>query len=170
MAGRQTNKDGYKGDVPLADAKQELFCEIFSTNTLPAFWSNGQNSYSFAYNHYKRIDELNVLKIGPAKERTGKFKTVAACEAEVKRIMNVCSASATRLLRSVHIKARCNYLLDNLAAHIIVDRELLWTIQQRKYPDAKVAAIKHHDHRESRIRERIELKQTYEPVNTIYME
>lgn len=160
----------YDGSIPLTDSKMELFCELFSTNTLPAFWSNGQNSYSFAYNHYKKIDELNEAIVGPAKARTGKWKTVPACDKEIKRIENVCRSAAARLLTRDEIKKRCGYLLDRLAAHIIVDRELLWTIQQRKHVDAKVAAIKHHDQRELRIRERIDIKQIFEPVNTIYME
>lgn len=167
---RRREKKEYDGSKPLPDSKQELFCELFTTNTLPAFWSHGQNCYAFAYNHYKRIDQLNEMMIGPAKARTGKFKTAAACLKEVKRIENVCKSSAARLLTRVDIKARCGVLLDNLAAHLIVDRELLWTIQQRRNPEAKVAAIKHHDQRVGRIKERLDIKHEFDPINTIYIE
>lgn len=164
---RRREKSEYEGKTPLPDSKQELFCELFTTNTLPIFWSHGQNSYSFAYNHYKRIEELQSLEIGPASARKGKFKTVVACRAEIKRIENVCKSCATKLLTRADIKARCGFLLDTLASHIIVDRELLWTIQQRKHPDAKVAAIKHHDQRTQRIRDRIEIKHEFEPIKVI---
>lgn len=162
---RRLPKKEYDGKTPLPDVKQELFCELFSTNTLPAFWGNGQNCYSFAYGHYKRIDALVALITGPARTHRGKSKP--ALEAEKKKIERLCAASAARLLVHASIKLRCDHLLDKLAAHSIVDRELLYVIQQRRDLDSKVAAIKHHDQREARIRERIDIKHDFKPIKTI---
>ena len=142
-----------------------MFCTIYSTNTLPNFWSNGQNSYEFAYGHTDRIHKIDELIAGPAKNRNG--KSLAKLAQEIKNIKHMCSAAAARLLVRDDIKKRCGYLLDQLAAHTIVDRELLWVIQQRKNVDAKVAAITHHDKREARIREKIDLKHEFEPVKVV---
>lgn len=160
-------KGEYKGDTPLPDPKHELFCELFTTNTLPHFWGHGQNCYAFAYGYTKKIDEAKALLVGPAKSRKGKSKPLV--ELEIKRMEAVCKQSASRLLTYVYIKRRCDHLLDNLASHLIVDRELLYTIQQRRDLSSKVRAIEHHDKREQRIREKIDIKHEFEPVKTIYM-
>lgn len=158
-------KPEYKGDSPLPDPKQELFCELFTTNTLPFYWGNGQNSYAFAYGHYKRIDALVALIKGPARARKG--KSGAACEAEKEKIQRVCASAAARLLVSVSIKLRCDFLMDKLAEHLIVDRELLYTIQQRRDLASKVQAIRHHDQRTERIREKVDIKHVFEPIEVI---
>ena len=55
-------------------------------------------------------------------------------------------------------------MLDQLAAHHIVDRELLYVIHQRRDLQSKVQAIRHHDQREARIREKLDLTHTFEPI------
>lgn len=57
--------------------------------------------------------------------------------------------------------------MDQLASHTIVDRELLYTIQQRDDLDVKMRAIEHHDKRVGRIREKIDIKHNFEPIDTI---
>lgn len=157
----------YDGKTPLPDARHELFSVLFTTNTLPFYWGHGLNCYAFAYDHYKRIDELHVLAAGPARARKGKFRSVASCEAEIKRIQHTCSSAAARLLISVGIKKRCDFLLDRLGENIIVDRELLFIIQQRRDLQSKAQAIRHYDQRMQRIKEKVEIKHEFDPVEVI---
>lgn len=163
MGRRLPTKPEYDGSSALADPKQELFCEIYTTNTLPAFWGNGSQSYRFAYGYTERIDELHRQINGTKKDRKGLSKV--AVQREIERIENVCRASAPRLLLHVAVKKRCNYLLDQTAGNLIVDRELLYVIQQRSDLEVKVRAIAHHDRREQRIREKVDIKHEFEAIH-----
>lgn len=155
-------KPPYDGSTPLDDSKQEFFCELFTTNTLPNFWGNGGNSYSFAYGHAERITELRMGINGTKKDRKGKSKV--ECEREIARIENTVRACASRLLTSAKVKLRNGYLLDQLATNTIVDRELVYMIQQRDNFEVKMEAIQHHDKRMQRIREKVDVKHEFEPI------
>lgn len=170
-------KPEYDGKTPLMDAQQELFCILFTTNTLPNFWGNGQNSYAFAYGHDKRIEDIDeeILSIkelmtGKKSKRKGKSLASLAREIEEKglqkrRILKVCRSAAPRLLSSVSVKVRCGYLLDQLTSFSIVDRELVYVIQQRDNLDVKMRGIEHHDKRQQRIREKVDIKHEFEPIS-----
>ncbi len=164
MARRRKQPADYDGKIPLEDPKQDLFCSIYTTNTLPNFWGNGQNSYEFAYGHSERIRALDELIADPKKR---KKQTLKSLEKQIKNIKHVCAVSAAQLLIRPDIKKRCDFLLDSLAAHNIVDRELLYVIQQRKNLEAKVSAIQHHDKREARIREKIDMDVHFDPIKAI---
>jgi hypothetical protein len=169
----------YDGSTPLRDPQQELFCIIFSSNTLPKYWGNGQNSYAFAYGHSEKIDkieeEVDALQelIGlPKKQRKGKSiaeleRAINSKRFKIQSIYRACAASAARLLVRGNIKIRCGALLDKLATHVIVDRELTWLIQQRDNVDIKLGAIAHHDKREQRIREKIDMSHDFAPIDGI---
>ena len=159
---RRGHKPDYDGKTPLEDPRQELFCELFTTNTLPFYWGNGQNCYLSAYGHNKRLEKIEDLLTAPKKER-GR-KTIHELERAKFNILNICRSSASTLLTKPNIKARCGALLDQLAAHHIVDRELLYVIHQRRDLQSKVQAIRHHDQREARIREKLDLTHTFEPI------
>lgn len=170
--------DEYNGKTPLPDPKQEFFCVLFTTNTLPGFWGNGQNSYEFAYGHNERIekieDEIDALMrliVGPKSKRKGKSmaqlkREIDEKKLQIAKIHKVCRASAPRLLAQVSIKLRCGHLLDNLATHTIVDRELVYVIQQRENMDVKMRAIEHHDKREQRIRDKVDLVHQFETIES----
>lgn len=159
------NKEEYDGKISLENPQQELFCILYTTNTLPVFWGNGQNCYAFSYGYDKKIDDIKTLLDGPAKNRKGKSK--ASLQDQIKKHQRVCASGATTLLINPDVKLRCGHLLDNLATHSIVDRELLYVIQQRKDLDIKVRAIEHHDKREQRIREKVDIKHAFEPIEGI---
>lgn len=162
MVRRKKGEADYDGSTMLEDVKHELFCKIYSTNSLPRFWGNGVNSYEYAFGHTKRIEDLQHLATLPSSKRKG--KTLSSIEKEIRNIRATCASSAARLLVSDNIKARCGWLLDQLGAYNIVDRELLYTIQQRRNLEAKVSAITHHDKREQRIREKVDIQHTFEPI------
>lgn len=152
----------YDGSTPLAEPKQEFFCELFTTNTLPAFWGNGGYAYEFAYGHTERITKLEAGINGTKKMREGKTKV--DCEREITQIHATCRSAASRLLTNYNIKLRVGHLLDSLALHTIVDRELIYLIQQREDNAVKMSAIAHHDKRTQRIRERVDIKHKFEPI------
>lgn len=162
----------YDGSTPLTDSKQEFFCVLYTSNTTPRFFGHGQNSYAFAYGHQDRIDKLQVeLPItSTTKGRGKKAKAYSAYNkalSDIKRIEATCRSNSYRLLIKDDIKARCNFLMDELAAYTIIDRELLYVIEQRHDLQSKVQAIKHHDQRESRIREKIDIKHDFKPIDGI---
>ncbi len=155
-------EDTYAGSIPLKDPQQEFFCELFTTNTLPNYWGNGGNCYALAYGHTERINDLKAAINGTKKMRKGKSK--AECEREIEKINNTVRSAASRLLTNVKVKARNGFLMDQLAIDTIVDRELVYLIQQRKDFAMKKAAIEHYDKRSERIRERIDIKHEFDPV------
>lgn len=159
---KRVEPETYTGKTPLPDPKQEFFCELFTTNTLPTFWGNGGASYEFAYGHTDRIVELERQIKGTKKDRKGKTKV--DCEREIVKIKNTCRSAASHLLTNYNIKLRNGYLLDQLASHSIVDRELLYLIQQRADNGVKMAAIAHHDKRTQRIREKVDLTHEFKPI------
>lgn len=165
MAKKVKKEKPYYGDTPLEDTKKELFCQIYSTNTLPNFWANGQNSYAFAFGHQTRIDEINAQLVGPAEDRKGKSKP--RLEAEKKRKEVTCRNGSLTLLTDPIIKLRCGWLMDEMGKYNIMDRELLYTIHQRKNLESKVSAIMHHDKREARIREKVDVQHVFEPIKII---
>lgn len=155
-------KVDYDGSTPLSHPEQEFFCELFTTNTLPTFWGKGGACYEFAYGHADKIAKLREGIEGIKKMRGGKSKV--ECEREIVRISNICRSAASRLLTQPHIKLRNGYLLDQLATNTIVDRELVYLIQQREDSDVKMQAIQHHDKRMQRIREKVDFKHEFEPI------
>lgn len=155
----------YNGSTPLADPKQEFFCELFTTNTLPAFWGNGGQCYAFAYGFNERINELKAGINGTKKMRGGKSKV--DCAREIEKIENTVRSAASRLLTNVNVKLRNGYLLDHLASITITDRELVFMIQQRENFEMKMEAIKHHDKRVGRMKEQMDIKHQFEPITGI---
>lgn len=162
---KRRTQEEYDGKTPLDHPEQELFCILYTTNTLPVFWGNGQNSYAFAYGYDKKIDDIKALLNGPAKNRKGKSKIFLSDQ--IQKHHNTCRVSAVRLLTNVNAKRRCGYLLDQLGTNLIVDRELVYVMQQREDLDVKMRAIEHHDKREQRIREKVDIKHAFEPIEGI---
>lgn len=169
----------YDGSKPLKDPKQEFFCELFTTNTAFQYWGHGQNSYEFAYGYTQRIEEIEdkITSLGdlmrlPKTKRKGKSLAELQREGEllgreIVKLRRTCQTSASRLLLNAMVKARCNHLIDQLAEFKIVDRELLYMIQQRDDLDVKARAIEHHDKRAERVRDRIKLDATFDPIEVV---
>lgn len=153
----------YDGSTPLKDPKHEFFCELFTTNTLPNFWGNGSECYSFAFNFAERITELRAGIDGTKKMRKGKSKV--DCLREIDKIHATTRACASRLLTNANVKLRTGYLLDKLAETVCVDRELTYLIHQRTDHETKMAAIQHYDKRMQRIREKVDIKHEFEPID-----
>lgn len=178
---RRTPSEGYDGSSCLEDSKQELFCTIFTTNTLPHYWGNAQNSYEFSYGHTDRIEKiedeieaLHELTVAPKKKRKG--KSLAGIDREIKQkhreisnIRRACRASSSRLLTNANIKKRNEWLLNQLSKDVIVDGELSYLIQQRDNFHVKMSAIEHYNKKEMRIRERLDIKHHFDPVKSIRM-
>lgn len=158
----------YDGKTPLADAKQELFCVLYTSHMTPRYFGHGQHSYAFAYGYQKKIDEIQeVLPLkshNTGRGRKKKASQYSLAEVDIKKMENVCRSAGARLLLNVNIRARCNHLMDQLASHLIVDRELLYVINQRHDLPSKVQAIRHHDQREARVREKVDIKHEFEPI------
>lgn len=173
MVKKQLNLQGfeYDGSTPLPNNKQELFCVLYASNTTPRFFGNGKNAYAFAYGFQQKIDDLEVGMIG-ADTRTGrgakkKISALSQAERSLKKINSTCQACASRLLLDANVLTRCNYLMDQLANDTVVDRELVFTIQQRYDLSSKVSAIVHYDKKKGRLIERREDVVKFEPITAI---
>lgn len=162
----------YDGSTILPDVKQELFCELYASNSTPRFFGHGQNCYTFAYGYQERLDELYAESVGAdtRKGRGAKRKKLSALDAiqrETRKIEANCRTSAARLLTYVNISARCNYLMDKLIEDKVVDRELAFVIQQRHDLSSKTQAIVHYDKKKGRIIEKQESLIKFEPITGI---
>lgn len=155
----------YDGKTPLHDPKQELFCVLYTSNTTPAYFGHGQACYAFAYGFQERINEIEALLVGPTKDRKG--VSLKALQAEKKRKWHVCAVNATRLLTRADISTRCNYLMDSLFTDEIMDRELVWTLQQRRDLASKMTAWGHAAKLKQRIREKVETTVIFEPIQSV---
>lgn len=158
-------KPVYDGSIPLPDVKQELFCTIYTCNTTPRFFGHGQFSYAFAYGHQQRIDDIEALIAGPAKDR--KKKSILELESEKKKILAMCGAHGSRLLISEKVRLRCNYLMDKMFTDEIMDRELVYVLQQRRDLPSKMVAWNSAAKLRQRIREKVDVAHTFEPISGI---
>lgn len=79
----------------------------------------------------------------------------------------MCRASATRLLIRVNIKARCNFLMDSLFTEEIMDRELVYVIQQRHDLQSKVRAWEMAAKLKQRIQDKLLHKVEFDPISGI---
>lgn len=173
MVKKQPNLQGfeYDGSTPLPNNKQELFCVLYASNTTPRFFGNGKNAYAFAYGYQEKMDALAVEMIG-ADTRTGrgatkKISKLSQAVRSLEKIKASCQACASRLLLDANVLTRCNYLMDQLAEDKIVDRELVFVIQQRGDLSSKVQAITHYDKKKGRLVERREDLIKFEPITSI---
>ncbi len=158
-------KPPYDGKTPLPDPKQELFCVLYTSNTTPRFFGHGQFCYAYAYDYQKKIDEIEALLVGGAKDR--KKKSKLDLEAEKKRLLATCASSGARLLISDKIKLRCNYLMDSLFTEEIMDRELVYVLQQRRDLQSKVRAWELGAKLKQRIKDKVDHTIAFEPIGKI---
>ncbi len=175
---RQIEKN-FDASKPLDDIRYELFCIVYTTNTLPRYWAHGSNSYEFAFGYTAVIDHVNeeidalmTLQASPKKERGGKSlasikRSLQKKNKEIESMRKSCAGAGSRLLIKKAVRLRINHLVDELAQNITTDRELTYMIMQREDLGAKMAAIIHYDRREQRIREKMDIKHTFDPVKTI---
>lgn len=162
----------YDGSTPLPNVREELFCELYTSNTTPSFFGHGQNCYIFAYGYQEKLDKLETEVIG-ADSRRGrgvkrkKLTELDTKEREIKRIKGLCRTQGSFLLTKPHILARTNHLMDQLINDKIVDRELAFVIQQRYDLSSKTSAIQHFDKKRGRLIEKSESLIKFEPVTAI---
>ncbi len=161
----------YDGSTPLPDVKQELFCELYTSNSTPKFFGHGQNCYAFAYGYWDKLDKLEADMV-TADTRTGrgkKKKTSEFSKLQKQKIQmeGVCRTNGARLLTKAHIITRSNFLMDVLINDKIVDRELAFVIQQRYDLSSKTSAIQHFDKKRGRLIEKSESLIKFEPVTSI---
>lgn len=173
MVKKQPSLEGftYDGSTALPNLKQELFCVLYASNTTPRFFGNGKNAYAFAYGYQEKMNALEVGMIG-ADTRTGraakkKLSILSQAERSLKKMEHTCQTAASRLLLDDVVLTRCNYLMDQLASDKIVDRELVFVIQQRYELSSKVQAIVHYDKKKGRLVERHEDVIKFEPITSI---
>lgn len=167
---------GYTGDTPLPDPKWELFCMVYTTNTMREYWAHAQNSYLLAWGREPeihkledQIDHCRTLMGGKKRDRRGKSiaeleREIVALNSKIKSITRAAASCASDMLTKPHVKARVAYLLDKLATNLIVDRELTYMIQQRDNLDIKMSAIEHYNKVQQRLRERVDMRHEFQPI------
>lgn len=149
----------YNGSTMLPDVKQELFCQLYTSNSTPRFFGHGKNSYAFAYGYIDRLNELERLLIGA--------DTHHVLQREKIGIEGTCKTNGARLLTNANILARCNHLMDKLIEDRVVDRELAFIIQQRHDLSSKTQAIVHYDKKKGRLVEKQESLIKFDPITAV---
>lgn len=163
---------GYDGSTSLPNVRQELFCQLYASNSTPRFFGNGVQCYIFAYAYEEKLGQLKIDLIGAPNTTLKKLKNsiptkYEAIKKKILSIQNTCRAEASRLLTEPNILARCNFLMDQLISDKVVDRELAYVIQQRDDLSSKTSAITHYDKKRGRLIERREDTVKFEPITGV---
>lgn len=167
---KKINSD-YDGSTPLNDPKQEFFTELY-TASFTQYYGHGQNSYAFAYGHQKRLDQLHIDLIGASNKlgRGKRVKTISDYDGirrKIKSIEATCKSCATDLLTRPYILKRVRWRLDEAAQDIIIDQEAMRVVQQMNNLDAKMRAVERFDKIRGRVREKVDIKHEFEPIQVI---
>lgn len=155
MAKRKANKK--PGEEKLANAKWELFAHLYSGHHNSQLFGNGTQCYSLAYGYTDKIAAAQeMIEELTSKGEAGYTVKVKAQEASIRRMRNLCSVEAARLLVNPRIRNRCDWLLENMISSDFADRELQFVIAQRQDLQAKVQAIKEHNRVKQRVSDKVE--------------
>lgn len=134
---QQVIEDKKKAEA-LDSARQELFCQLYSTDR--EFFANGVQSY------------LEVYDIDRSKPNW--YKTACVC--------------ASKLLSNAKVYNRINELLDaNGLNDAFVDKQLLFLVSQQADLTAKGAAIREYNKLKKRITDKLDLTSDGLPVQVI---
>jgi len=131
---------------PLKPA-DEAFCRFYAGDS--SVFNNATMAYAFAFN--KEIPEKDGTE-EKALER--------------KKILAICATQASMLLRNPNIQRRCQEVLSALCNDHFVDREMTYTIAQRKDLGSKMRAVSEYNKLKKRVSEKVEhtgeIKMTWE--------
>lgn len=155
----------YDGSTRLDNERHELFTELYCANTLPRYWADASTCYEYAYGYTARIAEIQEQLEGTKKDRGKKSK--AQLIREIKKMQHSCNVNGTKIMVYTSLKKRIAWRMDQTSEHLVVDRELLWNIQQRGDLGIKQRAIEHHDRRTNRIVEKVQMEHKFEAIDTI---
>ena len=145
--------------VVLLTAKQELFCQFYTKNR--ELFGNGTLSYAEAYGY--KLDELNREK--PILEKNDKGKAIKWGDSEYTLAYDVCSASASRSLRTVRINDRITALFNEILTDENVDGVLSEIITDRRSKNAdRVSAIREYNRVKGRIIEKKDITSGGKPI------
>lgn len=111
---------------------EELFCQLYTCSG--EFFNNATWCYIKAYD----VDLPLSIAFSSLNNRQ-------------KKSYNVAKQSAYKLLTKIDIIAKCNEIMDSRIDNEVVDRELSWTISQRKDLASKVAAVREYNSLKARI-------------------
>lgn len=119
-----------------------LFCNLYAGDS-PVF-NNGTQAYALAFKKF--IPENNP-------------------EAK-KKVLAVCRSAASALLAKPNILAKCQEVLSSLCNDAFVDREMTFTLAQRKDLSSKMRAVEVYNKVNNRITDQVkhsgEIKMTWE--------
>lgn len=156
MAKRKGDK-AKPGETPLKNPKWELFSHLYSGHHNASLFGNGTQCYSIAYGYTDKINaNLDSIEDLTMKGDAGYTVKVKALEAANRRMKNLCSVEAARLLVNPRISKRCDWLLNSTISSDFSDQELQYVIAQRNDLNSKVQAIKEHNRVKQRVSDKIE--------------
>lgn len=125
--------------------QQDKFCRLYTQNE--ELFSNATLSYAEAYG-YGLEDLLNV----PQCDEKG--NTIPR-SSERDRAYDICSASASRLLRNEKIQEKVTMYLNELMKDTVVDSQLAKVIMQDRKLESKISAIREYNKLRNRVKDEV---------------
>ncbi len=135
------------GIRPLSNVANELFCQLYAGVGTKHFFSNGQNSYIYAYGKQEELHNIETTLLLEDNPNVRKEKSQRK-----KSIELVARVQASVLLTNPNIQARVNHLLSRFIDDKVADRELAKVIVQDYDLKSKVDAIKEFNRAKEKIK------------------
>lgn len=136
---RKKSKKKQLPSKPLHDSQQEFFCQLYAGVASKNYFGNATASYLHAYGGEAETYEI-MQKLAVIPRLAKQRDEWMPLEQRKKQIYATANACGTRLLVNVHVKARCDYLLDQCLNDDEMDREMAYVMRQRKDLNSKVQA------------------------------
>lgn len=144
------------GEATLKNPKHELFAHLYAGYKNQSLFGNGTQCYAFAYGYSEKILKNNeTIEELISSRKPGYTVKEKALKAANRRMLNVASVEATRLLANPKILERLNVLLDSVFNDADMDRELVFVAMQRKDLNSKVAAIREYNRVKDRASDKV---------------
>lgn len=134
--------------------KQEKFCRLYTQNS--ELFGNGTLAYAEAYGYdLETLDRTN--------EKDEKGKEIPG-SSEFSRVYNMCSSSASRMLRNEKINELITKSLNELMKDEVVDAQLAKVIMQDNKLEAKMSGIKEYNNLKQRIIKKTDITSNGLPI------
>lgn len=134
------------GSERLKNVNHEVFARLYGGKN-SQFFGNAKQCYLLAYGYRDRLDEAE------AKRNNAKYGSPDYNEAknEIRKIQTTCESNGSTLLRNPKVEARINFLLEEMAEDLELDRERAFVARQRVDLNSKIRAIESFDKIKNRV-------------------
>lgn len=140
MTTQNPSKKNRAGSKALKEKKAELFCQFYAGSSVYPLFGNATACYLAAYGGAERISEIEE-ELEAIPEIVANREEILALKAEKRKIYNRGNNLGPRLVaENKSVQDRINFLMDKWLDDEMMDREIAYTIAQRRDLASKVMA------------------------------